>query len=445
MILAMALPASPAADDVFYIEMPGVTGPLAMLLTGSGDAIGGAPIPTQLCGLQVGAIWASRSSAVFCNMEVTGNVQASQSYIRIQDTITDTGAAGFDARNRGPSIRCSLWSQTGGEFSGVSATTVSTASAGWLWNQVGGMLWERSASASTIQLIGSNVTGGNNILNTLGTNSSTAHGAACQVFGTSAPGPGFLQCGAFLAGSFYGQRIKFSNMGANPAVRVVGPGIGCCIEGFSGGVADGNTDVGVDFGPNGLFGNVLGAMGCNVAVVGTPTVTGSAGDVRSSAGQIFSWTQLLATGVTDIGGNRFVPQATGPLAVVGKFSGLLMLAEGTSVFSYLADPGIGEAIIPTTNQVNPSRYPTSFRLINRLRGCAPLGTPAGGAVTFTLYKNAVATAVTCTIPASSGAGTKAVDAGHTVIFLDGDDYDVRVDAGTIPSNIPLSATIEGPC
>lgn len=51
--------------------------------------------------------------------------------------------------------------------------------------------------------------------------------------------------------------------------------------------------------------------------------------------------------------------------IQAKFSGVLQASEG-AVFSYLADDGIGEAIIPTGNQADPSRYPTSQRTISRI-------------------------------------------------------------------------------
>ena len=115
------------------------------------------------------------------------------------------------------------------------------------------------------------------------------------------------------------------------------------------------------------------------------------------------------------------------------------------MFSFLGDEGIGEAIVPAANQTDPSRYPTSMRVISRLRACVPLGNSAAvGGTTFTLYKNGVATAMTCNIPASSGAGTKAVDEAHPIVFADGDDFDVRVDSATIAAALAVSATLEGP-
>jgi hypothetical protein len=247
-------------------------------------------------------------------------------------------------------------------------------------------------------------------------------------------GPGQF-AGLYLGASAFLGEIEFSGMGALPCIKVVKSGGTYFLNGLlSNGTAGGNADVGLD---------VTLAYGCVFVLTSAPTVTGTVGDVRLGGGQIITWASLFATGMTDSNGNRFISSNSSPLSVVGKFSGLLTQAEG-AVFNYLSDSGIGEAIIPGTNQVDPNRYPTSLRLITRLRGCVPLGTPAGGAVTFTLYKNGVATAATCTIAASASAGTKASDLSHPILFLDGDDYDLRVNAGIIPNNIAVSAIVEGP-
>jgi hypothetical protein len=130
-------------------------------------------------------------------------------------------------------------------------------------------------------------------------------------------------------------------------------------------------------------------------------------------------------------------------AVVKAFSGLVIASEDPT-FTYLSDSGIGEALIPANNQSDPNRYPSSARVINTLWGCAPLGTSAASTTRFTLYKNGIATAMTCVIPAASAPGTKASDTAHSVAIADGEDFDVRVDVGIIPDNLPVSATLEGP-
>lgn len=128
--------------------------------------------------------------------------------------------------------------------------------------------------------------------------------------------------------------------------------------------------------------------------------------------------------------------------IVKAFSAVLVNSEGAGS-GFMSDAGIGEALIPGSNQVDPNRYPTSARTITRLRACVPLGTTAGQSVTFTLYKNGVATAMTCAIAASQAAGAKAVDLAHPITFADGDDYDVFAN-GTINANLAISAQLEGP-
>jgi|HubBroStandDraft_5_1064220.scaffolds.fasta_scaffold00702_9 hypothetical protein len=249
-------------------------------------------------------------------------------------------------------------------------------------------------------------------------------------------GPGLnvgFMCGLQLRGSRCSLRsCDFQNMGGNPAILLLGTCDLQIVNTITG--STGNTDVGLD---------LTQSQRSRIVVRNLPSVTGTLGDIRLAGGQIISWAEISATGIIDSAGNTIMFFTSPPVVTVKAFSGILTSSEGT-VFTYLADTGIGESIVPGSNQVDPTRYPISFRLITRLRACAPLGTPAGGAVTFTLYKNGAATAMTCTIAASSGAGTKASDLVHPILFLDGDDYDLRADAGIIPSNIAVSAILEGP-
>lgn len=118
------------------------------------------------------------------------------------------------------------------------------------------------------------------------------------------------------------------------------------------------------------------------------------------------------------------------------------MGEGGASFTFLSDPGFEAATI-ANDAVDPVRYPSPARTVQTLRGCAPLGTLLVP-VTFTLYKNGVATAMTCTIPASQPAGTKAVDSAHPIAFAAGDDFDVRASvASVLAANLPVSASLEG--
>ncbi len=198
----------------------------------------------------------------------------------------------------------------------------------------------------------------------------------------------------------------------------------------------GNTDVGIALGSTNTGSNRWNANGQ------TNTVTGTAGDIRTSTPigtVILTHAQVNATGFRGGKDDLIVGAAGGPVALLGKFSAALgsIIAP---VFGYLNDDlsagGAGNA--------QPNHYPTSLRLITRLRIAAPVGTGTA-AITGTLYKNGVATAMTCTIAGAQPAGATAVDAAHPILFLDGDTFDVRID---VPINVegaePIVATIEGP-
>jgi len=130
-------------------------------------------------------------------------------------------------------------------------------------------------------------------------------------------------------------------------------------------------------------------------------------------------------------------------AVALAFSGLLIDGESGTNVDFAANIGT-EQVAAGNNQVDPIGFPVSARTINTLRACVP-GGAASTPITFTLYKNGVATAVTCTIPASSPANTTAADTAHSVSFVDGDRLDVRVSAAApMGANVGFSGTVEGP-
>lgn len=434
LILSTALPASPVVGDVCYIEMPNVTGLTATDLAGTS---------AELAGLALGNVGSSTalnfddSSITFSGCDCDrllwtgGQINCTPSIA----TFSPFPTTGYTLRSGGGVI--------------TGAVVIAAIGSGWCDTGAfnGGMVIEQPVfllleafAAKALYVEGGEHAPGFSVVESVGTNASTAHGATSQIWGVN-NGSG-LTCGLALHGGYTVGRIRFSNQGPNPAIRSGGAGSGILLYGASGGVADGNTDVGLDLTPVGAFDNNVGSMGLMIALVGNPSVTGTVGDVRLPNGQITTWAALLATGLADTEGNRFI-SASGPLATVKSFSGVLINSEGAGS-SFLADYGIGESIVPTNPQPDPCRYPTSLRLITRLRGCVPLGTTAGQSVTFTLYKNGVATAQTCAIAASQAAGAKAVDLAHPILFADGDDFDVFA-SGTINANLPISATLEGPC
>ena len=130
--------------------------------------------------------------------------------------------------------------------------------------------------------------------------------------------------------------------------------------------------------------------------------------------------------------------------IQAKFSGVVVQGEAGATVAYLGDIGNGEAVVPGANQVDPSRYPTSARVIKVLRVCAPLGNASGQTVNVTLYKNDVATTQTIAIPDGTVAGTKFVDNAHAITFADGDDFDLRCDvAAAMAANVAVTAVLEG--
>lgn len=437
LIVGLPLGTNPVASDVFYLEMANVTGPTTTLMHGGGDL--NATVRLQFCGLNLGIITGGHCSPRFAGCEVSfisGNNLSIDCSATISAVPSGTQTIGLGLRHGGISVFGGVHNLTDIADTGATAAT--------FFQEPEFFLWERGAGPGMIVYGGAHALG-TNIAEQIGTNSSTVHGATCQIWAPQnrSSAAGVKTCGLAMYGGYSLGRIKFSNMGANPCACIGGAGLGVRIQAISGAAADGNTDVGLDLSPAGVSGNTLGAQGCTIALVATPSATGTAGDVRLANGTITTWTALLATGLTDQEGNRFV-SATGPLATVKSFSGVIITSAGGATHGFLTDVGIS-AVAITGNEPNAIQYPTSARLITRLRGGAPAGTGAQ-APTFTLYKNGVATAMTVTLPTGAPAGTNRVDSAHPILFADGDTFDVRVDFdATSEGNQPVCATLEGPC
>ncbi len=209
--------------------------------------------------------------------------------------------------------------------------------------------------------------------------------------------------------------------------------------------ATGNTDVGLAFIAAGA--TVPGGSAGYNANGNANTISGTLGDVRLnnllSAGQIVTWASINATGIADSRGNRIIGSAgSGPVVVVGKFTGKLTTDPVVATVSHMADPG---ASIANAN-LEPQRYPTSARLVTRLR-VTQLNGPIPISPTVTLYKNGVATTMTVTITAASPQYTVFSDTAHPVLLVDGDTFDVRIDdpgGGGGTATVVLSAILEGP-
>jgi hypothetical protein len=153
---------------------------------------------------------------------------------------------------------------------------------------------------------------------------------------------------------------------------------------------------------------------------------------------------VFATGFIDAQNNRIIPQlasqAGGPTVPVKSFSGALTTSPDNPSFTYAADVGSAQA----ANIVDPIRYPMVARIITRMRACGSAGI-GPQPVTLTVYKNGVATDMTCTLHQDTSAGVTAVDDLHQVIFNDLDTVDVRADVHAIFGDpIPFSVVLEGP-
>lgn len=137
--------------------------------------------------------------------------------------------------------------------------------------------------------------------------------------------------------------------------------------------------------------------------------------------------------------------AAGP-QVAAVLSGELVQGEAGAAFTYLANIGNGEAVVPGANAVDPNLFPTSARLIQRLRAVVPEGNASGQAITVKLFKNGAATAQLVTFANGAAAGAEAVDAAHPITFADGDTFDVQVStaAGPMAVSVPVSVILEGP-
>jgi len=330
LVLSVALSTPPVIGDVLYIEMPGVSGPLETLVTGSGDGVASI----QFCGIAFGTLNCSNSIVTVCGCEA-GNVVCTSTDMNCQDSGVLDSAAALGNFTRGCSLRSNFYAQSFGNFRGVGCATTSSTSVGMSWIGCESVNWERSASFSGVQKTGVGG-GGNSVTQTIGTNGSTVHGATCQIFGAvaSSPSSGFAACGVFVGSTDNLGRILCENMGANPCLRVAGAGLGVNFAGTVSGTT-GNTDVGLDL--TSFVGRSFGGAGCTIALGSPPTITGTVGDVRLSDGTIVTWAAAQA-GIVDVNGNMLYGAARFPIPVQPSTAGLavsfrLQEKRGASVAS----------------------------------------------------------------------------------------------------------------
>lgn len=267
------------------------------------------------------------------------------------------------------------------------------------------------------------------------------------------PGPRILGAAGFTAGlivnGFSGnlvEQVVITNAGAKPAWKIDGAGLGLQIgfnitTGSTVSGSTGNTDVGLD---------MTAARGCTLFFNTTtmPTVTGTNGDVRLPNGTIVTWA-TIAAGMVDSAGNRYVcgPRTAGDLGgtVPVLFTGSLVSSAVGATLTYLANPG---TLLAAANLVLQQRYPVGLAFVIRGLTVNVRAGALGNACAVTLYKNGAATAVTLNIPAGSAVNTRvSAAAGLPLVFVPGDDFDLRMDdaldagAGTLTISACLAVAV----
>ena len=410
-----AFPAVPAATDVFYIEMPGTTLPSSVYATTGGRGILSI----------VGARY-------------TGSLQLIGGNIRVSGTMCDTSfsatgnsASSISALYTDPdvvSIACGMSLRVGTTMSVQQAAGPTSFQSIWA---VGAASWTNSVSAPTFTN-GCTFAGGVSLTNISGmpTFIWNSTGDPTRIIGPNSVA-GLLMNSASAV--IDGLDITFA--GALPGLDVRNNSF----------LIVTNRLTGTTGGPGATMINSSAAI---ISLASTPTLTGAGGDVQLRNGHFVTWAQAATTGIEDAAGNRLISPfiagvGSSPLAVVGKFTGTVISDPGAAVFTYMADPGRA-FVAPIANEVGRMGYPTSTRLITRLRVHAL--TAVVVQYTVTLYQNGAPTTMIVTVPALTAPGTKFVDAAHPILFADGDDFDLRVDMGqTEGGDQQLSAVLEGPC
>jgi hypothetical protein len=411
LLLQTVLPAVPVAGDVFYLEMPGVVIPALNIVAPASSQTG-----FQFVGIRSSGIWTFQNVSqrwAFCGANGLSSANGGFSTFIASQSFADPILGSITP---------------GGGFRSESSVTLNTG-----FSSLAGVVSVTNTQFFNCQQPqwGAGCAARNLILNEC-RNSQSDTAATPSNLGTAATVgiPHTFGANGGAAVLLDGSDLKLNTMaiigaGASPCIQVKGKS-SLIFAGVVSGTA-GNTDVGLD---------LTAARGSLIILATTPTVTGALGDVRLAGGQIITWAQAIATGITDSAGNRILGTAGTPPLAITQFAGSVVGAAG-AVVSYLADTGPA-----AVNQVVALRRPTSLRLATRLRVTNLVNTSAN-AVTVTLYKNAVATAMTVSIPAASAAAVKFVDSAHPILFADGDDYDLRMDdAADVAGVVSVSAALE---
>lgn len=405
-----AFSAAPGLTDVFYLEQAGVAVSVADVVTGC-EYASPSNVALGILGVQITCIrWTS--TITFNNIEAR---------------LAMSGGSGFATSGNSAWVALGqtlghpvLGSVTvGGGFRAEATATTSTFSGsgrvGATGLVIGGNAYSFSALSALQWGAGSYVSGALTWINC--TFPVAFEGSGSPQIGVTAGAVRSPRAARLQAINVRGTigLCAFEGAGANPAIKVTGT----CDIAFSGGICSGtvgNNDVGLD---------LTLARGCLITLGSIlPTVTGALGDVRLAGGQIVTWASVAATGVVDGGANKILAASgTGiPSSAPVKFTAALFGGAG-AVLSYAADTA---PTLLVANEIVATRYPTSMRLLGRLRVTVLALSTNTINNTVTLFKNGVATAMTLIIPPATAAFTKFADTTHPILFADGDDFTLQM-------------------
>jgi hypothetical protein len=324
--LDSALPATPATNDIFYLEMGGVSYPSIR--------VGGVSIETtpnsSTAGLQfvgirtAGAanyydVWGTWS---FCGggatvIRATYNTTASTYFEPVAVTTLTVGGGyradgGFAIINN---LNCPL--------SNVLTTSVLTIQC-FGQGQIDGVAAAGTMySAAVMNLIN---LGNIRPFRVLGPQVLAGIEILAAYFGYADGG---------------GLNINITGSGAKPAIYLRRSGAQVVLTSTVTG-STGNTDVGLD---------ISQAIGATIYLPSQPTVTGTLGDIRLGGGTIISWATAM-TGVVDFNGNRIFTSGNSPL-------GTAVASAATAVALGNVAPGTVTSSTPTAwtpIDINGSKY-----------------------------------------------------------------------------------------
>lgn len=312
-----AWPATPVAGDVFYLEQPGV------VCNGWGQAWGSSNGQVVLCGIRSLTLvnYGPGPSAInhiihmFVGMGGSTSLATATTGIGAFSSVDPGVGSGVIARGSTIRTEGSALIQPNTTFPEMNSVVCA-----------GNLLLEFENAGvwaiGSVFAAGVTVQGGFTASlqpNNPGLGNATT-ALQCRIIS-----PGSSAGLSILGGTFNVKDTQITGCGAKPAIKLTGTSV-LYIQGTSG--SSGNTDVGLD---------LTTSQGSRVTINATPTVTGTAGDVRLSDGTIVTWAQAAA-GIQDAAGNVITSASAYPIQRLPTGTYLIDLAAGGSV---LAAAGTG--------------------------------------------------------------------------------------------------------